>query len=230
MDKSQDSLKKINELIIDLMNFMEVCIHQILYSQRLYPSIVFETKSYLGLEVKTIKKNVLSDYIHEIMEKVDDLTRRDFIEGVQIKILKENCPEYSFEIEIERVLSYAKMENLPDKFELDSNLKRMLYKLISQDTREKAEPETEPTENSKNSFELLIKTNGKEELDEASKLILMSDWVGAGKSDKPGRKKKKLLPDLIDESAKKITPKDIQLIDGSDFAEFSVNIYKLTHS
>ena len=120
------------------------------------------------------------------------------------------------------------MENIPDKFELDLYLKKMLYKIITwkndhlNDAYTSSQNSissnfTYSVTNILDSFEIIFISNGKEDIDEAAKLQLIQNWMVYKKPDIEKNKKKKEGSLAIDSR--------IRLMDSCTFSEISLNLF-----
>lgn len=80
-----------NSIVSDLIaEWLEVCTHQILYANSIYPPSVFERCRKYALQVHRVRHPAVQQYICDQMECVSDWLRREQLDKFMVCIMRAN--------------------------------------------------------------------------------------------------------------------------------------------
>lgn len=75
-------------LCCELLNFMEVFLHSVLYLRKVYPQEAFQNYIIYNLNLKFITDPAISDYISEFLESLENLLLNNLIKRITINIVE----------------------------------------------------------------------------------------------------------------------------------------------
>lgn len=118
---------KTKVLCFELLNFIEVFIHGILYLRKVYPQEAFQNLILYNLNLKFIHETKISEYINQFLEDIEPLLFNNILKRITLNIIdpenKQLLEYFTLNMEINEYYNSLNYE------ELCLNLKSALYKL-----------------------------------------------------------------------------------------------------
>jgi hypothetical protein len=113
-------------LYLELMNFIEVFIHSVLYLRKIYPQEIFQNYQMYDLGTKFITEKDIIIYINQFLEKIEILLNENILQKIKINIFD---PDKNF------IIEYFTLEIFTNEYydnlcyeDLYLSLKSILYK------------------------------------------------------------------------------------------------------